>query len=314
VSVEPRVSICEACGGEFVQKHPYHTMKTCSKECRYKLSAKSNRESSGRWETKVCPCGVEFQSAVAKPKTYHDWDCMMKHRIEESRATRTCEVCGNEFTHFKRQDQRTCSPACRNKLTAAQREVNYPECRECGVSTGSYNRIYCDEHRPNRPGRKALPRKTATCLGCGEEFSRPGSWPGKMNYCSNKCSHSEVKSVRDKFVLNLNDKAIVFHSLWEVRFVAVCARLDIDWRRYDGPDIETSQGVYRPDFIIGNKPSEGLTVEVKGWEDRPGTPEKLAESGVLVIGKAHLEVLEGCSYADTFWRAIEIVRGVVQPA
>lgn len=110
-----------------------------------------------------------------------------------------------------------------------------------------------------------------------------------MKYCSNKCSHHEVKSVRDKYVADLNGKAVVFHSGWEVRFWAICLRLEVDVRRYDGPDIETTEGVYRPDFIVG--PDE-LIVEVKGWEERPGTAEKLLDAGVVLVGKESLNELE----------------------
>ena len=279
------MSVCQNCGKEFQPRSKYYPAKACSKECRYALSAKNGTgKLRGRREERVCPrCDKQFICRVAKPQTYCSWDCMMAERVEESRAKRTCEVCGKEFTHFKRQDQRTCSPACRNKLTGSRREVNYPRCPECGVSTGSYNRKYCDEHRPNRPGIKPLPRKTAICVGCGEEFSRPGSYPGKMKYCSNKCSHHEVKSVRDKFVLGLNEKAVVFHSMWEVRFVAACERFDIPWRRYDGPDIETSEGTYRPDFIIW----DDTVVDVKGWL-RPESEAKCREAGVRLVTREDL--------------------------
>lgn len=296
------MSICQNCGKEFEQPSKYRTNKTCSDECRYAMSAKnSTGKLRGRREKRTCPrCGTQFECTVAKPKTYCTWDCMMEARTEESRASRICQVCGKEFTYFKRQDQRTCSPACRNKLTAAQREINYPQCKVCGVSTGSYNRIYCDEHRPSRPGRKPLDRKIATCVGCGEEFSRPGTWPGQMKYCSNKCSHKETKSVRDKFVLELNDKAIVFHSEWEMQFWMICRRHHVSIRRYDGPDIETSEGIYRPDFIIG----DGIVVDVKGWL-RPESEVKCREAKVLVIGKAWLKGLERCESSEEFWQAID---------
>lgn len=296
---------CEVCGNEHDR-----TARTCSVDCGKKLRAQKMTEvyaEKGTWVTAKCArlaCGKEFTHRRSKPRQYCGKPCYNQMTHEAAVESKKCAQCGGLMTSFKRQGQQFCSTACRNRATAAGRTKNYPECRICGVSTGSYNRTFCDDHRP-KPGQKALPRKVAVCLGCGEEFSRPGSWRGKMNYCSNKCSHHEVKSVRDKFVLNLNDKAIVFHSGWEIRFVAVCMRLKIDWRRYDGPDFETPVGTYRPDFIIG---PDDLIIEVKGWEARPGTPEKLAESGALVIGKAHLEVLEGCSYAETFWRAIEMLR------
>lgn len=280
---------CEYCNKTFQQKSKYPSKwtKTCSVECRRLLAAKSTRESSGRYETATCiGCGNEYQNAVKKPKKYCTWDCMMDYRAREARDSRTCQVCGTTFTFFKRQDQRTCSAACRNKLTGSLRENHYPECTECGSSTGSYNRIYCDEHRPGRPGRKPTPRKTATCLGCGEEFSRPGTWPGKMNYCSNKCSHSQQKKVRDKFVLNLNEHAVVFHSGWEIRFWAACLRFDIPIRSYDGPDIQTPAGTYRPDFII----NDDTVVEVKGWL-RPESAVKI-DSAALFIDKEALLAFE----------------------
>lgn len=292
----PVVTACEVCGVDVVQTNKYRTKKTCSVECRYVLSAQKTRASSGRWETKTCiRCGKEFPNAKAKPKKHCTWDCMMKARTEESRASRTCAVCGEPFTYFKRQDQRTCSPACRNKLTGSRRENHYPMCRTCGVSTGSYNRIYCDEHRPSRPGRKPLPRKVATCLGCGEEFTRPGSWTGKMHYCSNACSHKETKRVRDKFVAALNDKAIVFHSGWEMRFWALCLRLNVPVRRYDGPDIQTREGIYRPDFIVSLGDREYI-VEVKGYL-RPEAHTKIVDAQVagvwpVVLDEKCLSALE----------------------
>ncbi|AVJ48609.1 hypothetical protein SEA_PIER_104 [Mycobacterium phage Pier] len=287
---------CQNCGSEFEQKSKYRETKTCSRKCRYELSAKSTKAQSGALMVSTCEgCGGEFENRVAKPKRFCSWDCMVQHRAKESRESRICEGCGEEFTHFKRQDQRTCSPACRNRVTARQRDKHYPECKVCGISTGSYNRIYCDEHRP-RPGQKPLPRKVATCLGCGEEFSRPGTWQGKMHYCSNKCSHVQQKKVRDKYVAILNDHAVVFHSMWEVRFVAACERFDIPWRSYDGPDIETSQGVYRPDFIIG-KPGEERVVDVKGWL-RPESEVKCREAGVHLVTKQELLRLESGDSLD----------------
>ena len=128
---------------------------------------------------------------------------------------------------------------------------------------------------------------THTCLGCGKDFERPHFYPGKMHYCSNKCSHSQQKKVRDKFVLNLNEHAVVFHSGWEIRFWAACLRFDIPIRSYDGPDIQTPVGVYRPDFII----NDDTVVEVKGWL-RSGNAEKISNSDILVIDKDALLAFE----------------------
>lgn len=223
-----------------------------------------------------------------------------------SRPEKDCPTCGEHFVCV-RPEQKYCSRKC---IPAKGRKHNVCP---CGVNTGSYQKKYCTPEHRERWGGKKPPARLVThvCIGCGKPFDRPWFYPGKTKYCSNKCSHSEVKKVRDKFIADLPEGAVVFHSGWEVRFVAACMRLEIPWRRYDGPDIETSQGIYRPDFIVAGSAGDVIgdtVIEIKGWEDRPGTPEKLAESGVLVIGKKHLEVLEGCSYADSFWRVLEMIR------
>lgn len=216
------------------------------------------------------------------------------------RAEKDCPTCGEHFACV-RPEQVYCSRKCIQSKGRAHLVC------PCGVNTGSYQKKYCcDDHRKKwQKHKKPTLMITHTCLGCGETFERRYNYPGKLKYCSNKCSHSQQKKVRDKFIADLPEGAVVFHSGWEIRFWSVCLRLDIPIRSYDGPDIQTSQGVYRPDFIIGQ---DDLIVEIKGWEDRPGTPEKLAESGVLVIGKSHLEVFEGCSYPDTFWKSVGILR------
>lgn len=301
------MSQCQNCGRDFEQPNKYRESKTCSKECRYALSGKSNRETQGsQYLDRECPqCGKTFDGKT----THCSRECSNKARAGDEHPNRkaflergypACVVCGEPTQHT----QRTTCP--QHRRGQAVREI--ATC-PCGQPAANIRSKYCsDEHRKKWGRKPPVEMVTKTCLACGEEFTRPWYFPGKLKYCSNKCAHIEVKKVRDKFIADLPVGAVVFKSGWEVRFAAVCMRLDIDWRRYDGPDIETSEGVYRPDFIIG---TEDLIIEIKGWEERPGTPQKLAESGAVVIGKAHLEVLEGCSYADTFWRAIEIVRGVV---
>jgi hypothetical protein len=278
---------CQVCGKTFAQTNKYRASKTCSRECRYQLSAKSTRETSGALILATCQgCGGEFETRTAKPTKFCSRECFDQSRAEASRVSRTCVQCGEEFSAFKRTDQTYCSPTCRNRHLAAQREHNYPRCRACGESTESHNRVYCPEHTV-KGGPKLKPRLEAVCVGCGEPFSRPAGYSGKLKYCSNKCSHREVKSVRDKFILDLNDKAIVFHSMWEVRFVAACERFDIPWRRYDGPDIATPAGTYRPDFII----HDDTVVEVKGWL-RPESAVKIDGTTVLFINKDALLAFE----------------------
>lgn len=112
-----------------------------------------------------------------------------------------------------------------------------------------------------------------TCLGCGNPFERPWFYAAKNKYCSNACSHRQVKKVRDKFIADLPGGAVVFHSMWEVRFVAACERFDVPWRSYDGFDIQTSHGLYRPDFIV----NANTVIDVKGYL-RPESAAKIADA------------------------------------
>ena len=199
------------------------------------------------------------------------------------RPSKVCPTCGEEFT-CARPSQQFCSRKC---IQGKGRAHNICP---CGVNTGSYSRKYCSPEHRELYGKKKAPVEMVTkvCIGCGEEFERPHFYPSKMKYCSNKCSHSQQKKVRDKFIADLPEGAVVFHSMWEVRFVATCERYGIPWRSYDGPDIETSEGIYRPDFII----NDSDVIEVKGWL-RPESEAKLRESGVIVIRKEALHEFEG---------------------
>lgn len=298
-------STCVICSSEFTSKKGSKA-KTCSPTCREKYRVQRTIEVSVRedaWVTKACAvCGKEFTRRKDKAGVVCSVECRGVKQTREAQTASTCTVCGKRFTHYARQERGTCSVKC----AAQNRGVNFPRCQTCGVSTGSYNRIYCDEHRPSRPGRKPLPRKTAQCLCCGEEFSRPGTWQGKMHYCSNKCSHSQQKKVRDKYALIMNEHAVVFHSGWEIRFWAACLRFDIPIRSYDGPDIQTPAGVYRPDFII----NDDTVVDVKGWL-RPESAVKVSSADVLVIDKESLLAFEQDGIIDpSFGRGSSCVMGL----
>lgn len=282
------MSVCAICSEEFTLKQGSRA-KTCSPDCREKYRVQRTIEASakeGAWVTKNCVvCGQEFTRRKGKVGVVCSTKCRAEKQKKDGKEDRTCTQCGKIFTNYHRQEQNTCSVKCAAQARSKGR--NYPPCETCGQPTGSYYRAFCDEHLGTRKGRKPAERKTATCMGCGEEFSRPGYWPGKMHYCSNKCSHSQQKKVRDKFVLNLNDQAVVFHSGWEIRFWAACLRFDIPIRSYDGPDLQTPVGIYRPDFII----NDDTIVEVKGHL-RPESAVKVSSADVLVIDKEALLTFE----------------------
>lgn len=212
-----------------------------------------------------------------------------------SREYRThCKKCGGKIAGT----QHVTCVSCRKPM--AKREL--ATC-PCGKPAENIRSKYCGKACRDKHGVRP-PAKTVTkvCLGCGNEFTRPHYYPGKLKYCSNACSHKQVKSVRDKFIADLPEGAVVFHSGWEIRFWAACLRWGIPIRSYDGPDIETSVGAYRPDFIAG-----GRIVEVKGYL-RPESEIKISEARaqgveVVVIGLEQLDALESLGLLEILRKA-----------
>lgn len=205
------------------------------------------------------------------------------------RPEKDCETCGKHFVCV-RPKQRFCSKKC---IRTGRSHLICP----CGINTGSYQKKYCCPEHREKWGKKKAPTRmvTHTCLACGKDFERPYWYPNKNRYCSNRCSHAQQKKVRDKYVLSLNEHAVVFHSGWEVRFWAACERFSVPIRSYDGPDIETSLGNYRPDFVI-TLPSGEQIVDVKGWY-RPESFVKITEANergydVMLVPKITLLQME----------------------
>jgi len=164
------------------------------------------------------------------------------------------------------------------------------DCLTCNNTYVGYaNSKYCSSECRKAAGNYKKPGKTksAICIGCGEEFTRPSSYASAMKYCSNKCSHSEIKRVRDRYVMTLHEDTIVFRSTWELRFVAACLRFGLPWRRYDGDYIETSEGNYRPDFIAG---LEEYVVEIKGYMNFESAVK--IEAGRQAFGDKYILLLE----------------------
>lgn len=289
------MSKCENCGNDFEQPNKYRDSKTCSRECRYALSGKSNRQAQGaQYLDRECPqCGATFDGKT----THCSRECSNKARSGDKhpavRALRergypSCSACGEPTQH----SQRTTCPEHRRGQTVR----DLATC-PCGQPAENIRSKYCGPEHRKQWGKKSPAKMiTKTCLGCGNEFTRPHYFPGKLKYCSNACAHRQVKKVRDKYILDLPVGAVVFHSGYEIRFIAVCERFDIPWRSYDGPDIDTPVGTYRPDFIVTIMGRERI-VEVKGWEERPGTDEKFqaalaAGHDVLMIPRPTLLYLE----------------------
>ena len=124
-----------------------------------------------------------------------------------------CQMCNKEYVAL-RSDGKFCSQKC--AWTKSQTKIR--ECPTCEQTFTSSKSKYCSSDCKKKAGKVGLVhngvvgRKSAVCLGCGKEFTRPASYASKMHYCSNKCSHSERKRVRDRYVLTLHEDAIIFRS------------------------------------------------------------------------------------------------------
>ena len=197
-----------------------------------------------------------------------------------------CKKCGQHITD---STQRVTCADCRRTMTSREMAT----C-PCGQPAENIRSKYCGPICRKKWGvRPPVRMVTHTCLGCGEPFERPHYYPGKKKYCSVRCQHREQKKTTDVGAL-LNDKGtLIFRSTWEIRFYAACLRFDIPIRSYDGPDIETSAGVYRPDFII----YDDVVIDVKGYL-RPENEAKYREAGVRLVGHEELRVFEQTAELD----------------
>ncbi len=206
------------------------------------------------------------------------------------RPEKDCPTCGEHFVCV-RPEQKYCSRKC---IPAPGRK--HLVC-PCGADTGSYQKKFCsDEHRAKWGGKKAPVRMTThVCLGCGETFERPHFYPGKKKFCSNRCAHREQKMTTEVGALLSNKNTVIFRSGWEIRFWAACLRWDRPVRSYDGPDIQTSLGVYRPDFIVTWGDREEI-VDIKGYL-RPESEDKIDQAraqgvNIYVVDREFLSLFE----------------------
>lgn len=165
----------------------------------------------------------------------------------------------------------------------------------CGESFVTFHGKYCSSACRKQYGQyvRGVAVYQHTCEGCGEQFEVP--WQRKRRFCSNACAKRGI--IQGQFTTGLiaAGKVTLFQSTYELRFVAACERFQIPWHRYDGPGFETSEGVYRPDFIIETGGKSHL-VEVKGFMDDVSLTKvsELSGKGVelTVVTLALLERIE----------------------
>jgi hypothetical protein len=290
---------CDACGQEYTPKNT--RSRYCSHSCAnkgIKTFGKVSYQTAMRLH--VCEhCGETFSLPASNRNTnrfccrscFDLWNenrrvkKVIEHRVPKVERRRgntqlVCVACGESF-EAQRSDAMFCADCRNNGGYMRQYQRSRVGTCPCGQPSKTRNSKYCSSDCRKKFGRysKPSPVDTAICLACGEEFSRPHGYVSKMRYCSNACSHTAIKSVRDKYVLTLNDKAVVFNSMWEVRFVAACERFGLRWERNTTHSVSGAFGEYTPDFIVNG----GTIVEVKGHV-REEALEKL-DAGRAVWGE-----------------------------
>lgn len=120
-------------------------------------------------------CGEEF-AATHRGAVF----CSVKCRSGFRLITKTCPVCGKDFTIPRSNENRyqTCSMACKNKDTV------YIDCERCGKrfpddTRQRWNRHYCSEACRRPP-------IMISCRTCGKEFRKSAS-DTKRQFCSISC-------------------------------------------------------------------------------------------------------------------------------
>ena len=126
---------------------------------------------------------------------------MSPRRKPENYVTKTCPVCGKEFTRHVSQPRTTCSLACRSQYFSPDAKITAP-CPECGKEFTYYKshkgvRKYCShtcagKHRQTNIKRWKPSAYTATCEQCGKEYTTtPKATRGR--FCSRPCWYKWLK-------------------------------------------------------------------------------------------------------------------------
>lgn len=124
---DKKTCTCEVCGKIFPYRHGYG-VKTCSAECLSKLK----KQIFTKKIKKICKnCGKEYEQVQYLNSDFCSMKCYWEYRNnnkesfkyvgekrkEESHEIRKCEMCGNEFSTYKKTKKRFCSDECRKKYS-----------------------------------------------------------------------------------------------------------------------------------------------------------------------------------------------------
>lgn len=172
---------------------------------------------------------------------------------------------------------------CGSKIAGSTYKYCSPECRvKYGLPLGR---------------KKDKPDKVATCLTCGNEFSKPWHYPSAMKYCTNACAQKHTRKKQHIIV----DDAVVLDSAWEALFWGLCYFNKISVERFDRTNaIEwRPRQWYAPDFWL---PDLELAIEIKGFADPEDEQRWKACNEVMslvVLGRPELGLLQREDFVTT---------------
>lgn len=113
---------CPVCGKKF-KTNDRHT-KHCSKRCG-QLARQARRKEKHCQQTFVCKqCGKTYLGSESDSKIFCSSACYGKYSYYKRQETRTCVICGKEFSCLRTRPTKTCSQSCANYLKWKTRREN----------------------------------------------------------------------------------------------------------------------------------------------------------------------------------------------
>jgi hypothetical protein len=220
--------------------------------------------------------GKWFKSEGIRTRTsgYKQHQVVRAAKAGDTKVTKPCRYCTNDFESYEYRNQVFCSRDCTNDWQRENADRVHTFC-PCGaeVTDNPWQNKYCSAECRKLYGKKRQPDpanhvtfvcQNEKCPREGEPVTRPkGYGNGHLKFCSNDCARTHTRT-RKFYAVDGFD--IVFESSWEVLFWGLCTYLKVPVERYDRENgVAWREGCwYAPDFWL---PFLGLAVEVKGLED-----------------------------------------------
>lgn len=132
------------------------------------------------------------EKALARKRTC-SLECMQKMRLNASKASKPCEVCGAAIVGYLSDvtKKRFCSRACFTK--SVESKLSFP-CQICGVSIQGAPSVRRKTCGPECFAKLMDKKVSMKCEGCGKSFALPASQMKNRKCCSKACSNHVRKA------------------------------------------------------------------------------------------------------------------------